>query len=82
MWEKLSSDFADNKGTDQLVLLRSVISAFVIRLLESIISKLTTSKISLFLLVSVAEQTGLGMNWSETQKTDFLALSPIRWQNM
>ena len=33
-------------------------SAFVIRFLESIISKLAVSEISIFKLVSVAEETG------------------------
>ena len=50
-----------------------LISAFVIRLLESIISKLDTSKISLFELVSVAEQAAFCMTWSETPKTGYLA---------
>ena len=39
---------------------RSLISAFIVRILESIKSKLASSKIS-FLLVSVAEQTGLSL---------------------
>ena len=37
---------------------RSLISAFVIRFLQSIISRLATSKISNFYQVSVAEETG------------------------
>ena len=41
---------------------RSLIGTFVIRLLESIISKLATREISNFKTVSVAEQAGLGMN--------------------
>ena len=45
---KLSSGFANNKGADQPARPRNLISAFVIRLLESIISKLATSKISIF----------------------------------
>ena len=40
--------FANNKGTDQHVHPRSLISAFVVCLLESIIFKLATSKISIF----------------------------------
>ena len=46
--ENLSSEFAKNKGADQPVHLRSLISAYVINLLESIISKLATSEISIF----------------------------------
>ena len=51
--------FENNKGADQPPHSRRLVSMFVIRFLESIISKLATSKISIFYLVSVAEQTGL-----------------------
>ena len=51
--------FVNNKGTDQSVHPHSMISTFVIRLLESIIFRLATSGISIFKLVSVAKQTGL-----------------------
>ena len=40
--------FANNTGTDQLVHPRSLISAFVIPFLESIIYELATGKISIF----------------------------------
>ena len=40
--------FANNKGADQPAYPRSLISAFVIRLLETIISALATSEISIF----------------------------------
>ena len=40
--------FANNKGANQPVHPRSLISAFVIRLLESIIYRLATSEISTF----------------------------------
>ena len=56
---------------------RSLISAFVIRLLESIISRLDTSEISIFWLVSVAEQSGLSLAMLETPKTGFLKTMPI-----
>ena len=42
------------------------ISAFGIRLLESIIPKLALSKFSIFLLVSAAQETGLSLALSET----------------
>ena len=38
----------NNKGADQRAHLGSLFSAFVIRLLESIISRLATSEISIF----------------------------------
>ena len=50
--------FANNKGADQPMNPRRLISAFVIPLLESFISKLASSEISIFKLVSVAEDTG------------------------
>ena len=40
--------FANNTGTDQPAHPRSLISAFVIRVLESAISKLATSEMSTF----------------------------------
>ena len=48
MRENLSSGLANNKGVDQPAHPPSLISAFVIRLLESIISKPATSEISIF----------------------------------
>ena len=69
--------FANNKGADQPARPRSLISAFVIRLLKSIIPRLATSEISLFHLVSVAEETGLSPALSETPKTGFLATRPV-----
>ena len=47
--ENLSSGFATNTGADQPTHPRSLISAFVIRLLETIISKLAPREISIFL---------------------------------
>ena len=69
--------FANNKGADQPAHPRSLISAFIIHLLESIISRLATSRISIFKLVSVAEQAGLSLALSETPKTGFLVTRPI-----
>ena len=65
------------KRVQWFAILLQLISAFVIRLLEIIISKLDTSEISIFLLVSVAEQAGLNLTLSETPKTGFVALQPI-----
>ena len=72
MQETLSSVFENNKGADQPAHPRSLISAFVIRLSESIISRLATSEISIFYLVSVGKETAL----SETSKTVFVATRP------
>ena len=46
--ENLSSGIANNKGADQPANLHSLISAFVICLLKSIISILASSEISIF----------------------------------
>ena len=56
--------FANNKGADQPAHPRRLISAFVILFLESTISRHATSEISIFQLVSVAEETGLNLVFS------------------
>ena len=52
---------ANNKSADQPAHPHSLIRAFVIRFLERIISRLATSKISIFYLVSVAKQASLNL---------------------
>ena len=59
------------KGADQRAHPRILISAFVIRCLDSIIPLLAITEISRPLLVSSAEQAGLGLNWSQTLTTGF-----------
>ena len=66
----------NNKGADQPVHPRSLNSAFVIPFLESIISKLPTSGISIFQLVSVAQETDFSLALSETLKTGFVTSRP------
>ena len=68
--------FANNTGADQPAHPRSLISAFVIRLMESVLCKLATGEISIFQLVSVADETGLEHTLSETPKTGFLTMRP------
>ena len=67
----------NNTGADQPSHRHRLIRAFVIRFLESIISKLATGEISNFSLASVAEKSGLKLALSETPKTGFLATRPI-----
>ena len=69
--------FANNTGADQPAHSRSLICTFVIRFLKSIISELALSEISIFYLVSVAEQAGLKLTLSETLKTGFVESRPI-----
>ena len=71
--------YANNKGADQPAHSRSLISAFVFRCLVSIIPLLALYDIWR-LVVSVAEQVGLSLTWSQTQKTDFLMTMLIRKQ--
>ena len=47
-------------------------SDYVVRWLDSIISLLAKAEISRPYLVSVAEQSGLSLTWSQTPKTGFL----------
>ena len=63
--------FANNNGADQPVQMGSLISSFVISLLEIIISRLATSEISIFKLVSVGEASGLSLVLFEVRKTGF-----------
>ena len=58
--------FANNTSADQHAHPRILISAFVIRFLESNICELTISEISFHWLVSVAEETGLKLALSDT----------------
>ena len=64
--------FVNYTGADQPAHQCRQISAFIIRLVKSIISRLATSEFSLFYLVSVTEETGLSLVLSETPKTGFL----------
>ena len=62
-WVKLKPVFGvcEQQRTYQPAHPRSLISAYVFHLLESIISTLAASKISMFWLVFVIEQAGLGI---------------------
>ena len=53
-----------NKGADQPAHPRSLISAFVVRFLDSIISLDSKAEISRLQLASEAEQAGLCLAWS------------------
>ena len=63
---------ANNRGTDQPVHPHSLISAFVVHCLDSIISLVFISEISGLYLASLAAQAGLCLTWTQTPKTDFL----------
>ena len=63
--------FANNKGADQPAHPRSLISAFVVRWLDSVMSLVSVTKISSLILASVAEQASLSLTWSETLEDTF-----------
>ena len=62
--------YANNKGADQPAHPRSLISAFVVRCLDSLIPLLAINVAEI--TISSVEQEGLSFNWSETPKTGFL----------
>ena len=63
--------YANNKGADQPVHPLSLISAFVVRFLDSIISLDLIAEISRLQQASVAAQAGLCLAWSETLEDTF-----------
>ena len=63
-WENLVVPYENNIGADQPAHLRSLISAFVVRCLDSIIPLVSIHKIMSW-LASVAEQAGLSLTWSD-----------------
>ena len=71
-WENLFLPYANNKDTDQPAHPRSLICAFVVHCLDSIIPLVFVSEISSLYLGSVAAQAGLCLTWLQTLKTGFL----------
>ena len=63
--------YANNKGADQPAHPRSLISAFFVRCLDSVVSLVSVTKISSLMLASVAEQASLSLTWSETAEDTF-----------
>ena len=63
--------YANNKGTDQPAHSRSLISAFVVHCLYSIIFLESIAEISKLWLASVAAQASLCLGWSETPEDTF-----------
>ena len=63
--------YANNKGADQPTHPRSLISTFVVRCLDSVISLVSVTTISSLILAPVAEQASLSLTSSETVKDTF-----------
>ena len=64
--------YANNKGADQPAHPRSLISAFVVRCLDSVMALVSVTKISNLMLASLAEQAGLSLTGRKLPKTRFL----------
>ena len=69
--------FGNNKGADQPAHTCSLISAFVIRLMESIISRLATNENLNFLACLCSWRDCFESRFSGTPKTDFVTSRPI-----
>ena len=72
-----------NKGTDQPAHPRSLISAFVVRCLDSVMSLVSVTKISSLMLASVAEQASLSLTWSKTpedEAQEIYSISCCTWK--
>ena len=63
--------YANNKGADQPAHPHSLISAFVVHCLDSVISLDSIAEISRLQLASVAVQASLCLAWSETAEDTF-----------
>ena len=71
--KNLFMSYWNNKGADQPAYLRSLISAYVVCYMDSIIPILAIAEISSSKPVSSADHAGSSLNWSQTLKTGFLA---------
>ena len=63
--------YANNNGADQTAHPRNLMSAFVVRCLDSVMFLVSVTKILSLMLVSVPEQAGLSLTWSETPEDTF-----------
>ena len=63
--------YANNKGADQPAHPRSLISAFVVRWLDSAMSLVSVTKIASLMLARVAELAGLSLTRSQTPEDTF-----------
>ena len=73
--------YANNKGADEPAHPCSLVSTFVVHYFDSMICILAITKVSRFLLGSVADQAGLNLTWSKNHKNTFLrdVAHLLRW---
>ena len=64
--------YANNKGANQPTHPRSLISAFVVHCLDSVIPLVSIHEISSLRLASVVAQASLSLPWSQTPKAGFV----------
>ena len=63
--------YANNNGADQPAHPRSLISVFVVRCLDSVMSLVSVTKMSSLMLASVAEQASLSLTSLEPPEDTF-----------
>ena len=63
--------YVNNKAADQPAHPRSLISTFVVRCLDGVMSLVSITEISNLMLAFVAEQAGLSLTWLETPEDTF-----------
>ena len=63
--------YVNNKGADQPAHPHSLISAFVVRCQDSVMSLVSVTKLSSLMLAFVAEQANFSLAWSETPEDTF-----------
>ena len=63
--------YANNKGADQRAHPSSLISGFLVRCLDSVMSAVSVTKVSSPMLASVAEQASLSLTSSEPSEDTF-----------
>ena len=73
--------YANNKDADQPAQLGSLISAFVVRCLDSIIPLVSLSEISSLYLASVAAQAGWHLPWSKNPEDRFSCDEALELKN-
>ena len=71
--------YVNDKGADQPAHPRSLISAFVVHCLDSIISLVSNFMCSFKILASLWSWAGLSLTWLQTPKTGFPMYIKLRW---
>ena len=73
--------YANNKGEDQSAHPRILISAFLVRCLNSMIHLISLSEISSLYLAFLAAQAGLCLTWSQAPKIGFFVTKLLEYKD-